>query len=49
MAQYANRAMVDWLVNEVESLKVRVAKLEVGESKEGTIKPETKLGRKNKE
>ena len=49
MVQYASRAMEDWLANEVKSLKVRVAKLEARESKEGTIRPETKLGRKNKE
>ena len=42
MVQYANRSMVDWLINEVKSLQVRVAKLEVEEAREGTIRPGTK-------
>ncbi len=52
MVQYASRAMEEWLVKEVKSLKARVAKLEAEEAreaKEGTIRPGTKRGPKTKE
>ena len=51
MVQYASRAMEDWLRNEIEILKGRVAKLEeeeAREAKQGTIRPKTKRGPKSK-
>ena len=51
MVQYASRAMEDWLVKEVKSLKARVNALEseeAREAKEGTIRPGTKRGPKPK-
>ncbi len=42
MVQYANRSTVDWLIDEVKNLQVRVARLEVEAEKEGTIKTGTK-------